>query len=85
MEFLLVTIGRILRKTWCIGPCAGVDYIFLILCPLQYMYHGHGRAILCRSRFYAPVRDLGFGLRENQIEFKVMSYLYFGVLHSMFM
>jgi hypothetical protein len=26
--------GRILRKTWCMGPYAGVDYN-LTLCPLQ--------------------------------------------------
>jgi hypothetical protein len=29
--------GRIQRKTWCMGPYAGVD---LAICRLQHMYHG---------------------------------------------
>ncbi len=80
MGFPPDTRVRIQRKTWCMGPFAGVDYN-LTLCPLQHMYHGHGHwATLCRSRLYPPVRDLGFRLRDNQIDSKVMSYLYFGVL-----
>jgi hypothetical protein len=33
------SLGRIQRKTWCMGPYVGVDYN-LNLCRLQYMYHG---------------------------------------------
>jgi hypothetical protein len=35
--------GRIQRKTWCMGPCAGVDYnltLCLLQSRLQHIYHG---------------------------------------------
>ncbi len=51
--------GRIQRKIWCMGPCAGVDYN-LIVCRLQsrlqHMYHWEW-ATLCQSRLYPPARD----------------------------
>ncbi len=50
--------GRIKRKTWCIGPYAGVDYN-LILCPLQsrlqHIYHGQPYA---RANFIFQSRTL---------------------------
>ncbi len=55
--------GQIQRKTWCLGPYAGVDYN-LTLCPLQsrlqHIYHGIGQLMpestltLCQSRLYPP-------------------------------
>jgi hypothetical protein len=48
------TRGRIQRKTWCMGPYAGVHYK-LTVCPLlsrlQYIYHGqpYARVMQCES------------------------------------
>ncbi len=48
--------GRIQRKTWSMGPYAGVDYNFT-LCPLQsrlqHIYHGQP----CQNRIYPLVKD----------------------------
>ncbi len=62
--------GRIQRKTWCMGPYAGVDYN-LKLFPLQsrFQHNNYGQRYmpeatltLCQSRLYPPVRDFKFGL-----------------------
>jgi hypothetical protein len=61
--------GRIQRKTWYMGPCAGVDYN-LILCRLQSRLRTctmgnpmlESTLTIFQSRLYSPVRDLGFGL-----------------------
>jgi len=65
--------GRIQRKTWSMGPNAGVDYD-LTLCPLksrlQHITLGIGQPYArvdlnpryARSRLYPPVRDFRFGL-----------------------
>jgi hypothetical protein len=64
--------GRIQRKTWCMGPFAGVDYN-LTSCPLQsrlqHIYHGQPYArvdlnpmpeltSICQSRLYPPSQGL---------------------------
>ncbi len=64
--------GRIQRKTWCVGPYAGVGYNFP-LCPLQsrlqHIYHGQPYARVDlnpmpeQSRLFPPVRGFGFALR----------------------
>jgi hypothetical protein len=51
---------QIQRKTWCVGPYAGVDYN-LTLCPLQSRLQ---HLILRQSRLYPPFRDFGIGLRH---------------------
>ncbi len=67
----MITRGRIQRKTWCMGPCAGVD---LTLGPLQgriqHIYHGQPDATvdlnrmpeIPQNRLCPPVRNFGFGL-----------------------
>jgi hypothetical protein len=57
--------GRIQRKTWCMGPFAGVDYN-LTLCPLQrrllHIYHGQpmpeSTLTLCQSCLHPPSQGL---------------------------
>ena len=54
-----------LKKTWCMGPYAGVEYN-LTLCRLQnrlqHMHHGQPYAEstlnLCHSRLYPPIQKL---------------------------
>jgi hypothetical protein len=51
--------GRIQRKTWCMGPYAGVAYnltLFPLQSPLQHIYHGHW-ATLCQSQPYNPMPE----------------------------
>ncbi len=63
----IVSRGRIQRKTWRMGPYAGVDYN-IVLCPLQsrllHIYHGQPYASvdLNPMRLYPPVRDLAIGI-----------------------
>ncbi len=57
--------GRIQRKTWCMGPYAGV-YYNLTLCPLQsrllHIYHGQpmpeSTLTLCQSCLHPPSQGL---------------------------
>jgi hypothetical protein len=83
MEFLLATRGRIQRKTWCMGPFAGVDYN-LTLCPLQHMYHGHGHWVtLCRSRLYPPSQGLRIWPRRESD--RIQGYVVFVLWRVLFM
>ncbi len=66
--------GRIQRKTWRMGPYAGVDYKNLTLCPLQsrlqHIYHGQpympeSTVTLGQSRLYPQGRDFEFSLSST--------------------
>ncbi len=67
----IVSRGRIQRKTWRMGPYAGVDYN-IALCPLQsrlqHIYHGQPYAgvdlnpVPESTTVYPAVRDLAIGL-----------------------
>ncbi len=51
------------KKTWCMGPCAGVhsrvdSNTFTMGNPMP-----QSTLALCQSRLYPPVRGFGFGLR----------------------
>ncbi len=56
--------GRIQRKTWCVGPCAGVHYN-LTLCTLQsrlrHIYHGQPYARVVDFIPQSGTLDLAFG------------------------
>jgi hypothetical protein len=53
--------GRIQRKTWCVGPYAGVDYNLTLSTPTSTPTH-LPNATQCQTRLYPPVRGFGFGL-----------------------
>jgi hypothetical protein len=73
----LLCRGRIQRKTWCMGPYAGVDYN-LTLCPLQSqlqrIYHGqpYARVYLNHipeSTFLSPSHGLWIWLSRGRCSF----------------
>jgi hypothetical protein len=63
--------GRIQRKTWYVGPYAGVDYTYPQLTSTSESTPTHlhdypmpeSTLTLCQSRLYSPIKDFGFGLR----------------------
>jgi hypothetical protein len=74
LYFYVEARGRIQRKTWCVGPYAGVEYnltyvhsrVVSITFTMDNLYPMPDSTLtLCQSRLYPPIRDFAFSLRGH--------------------
>ncbi len=61
--------GGIQRKTWCMGPDAGVDYnspyVHSRVDSITFTLSNPILSLLCQNRLYPPVRDLASGFKKD--------------------